>query len=76
MSEVKSGGSGLPDNIDLHPAGYELDCLLAERVLGALLLRGDRRSVARFVRRTENRQQRGREAPLLFVVSRTPTLIA
>ena len=39
MSEVKSGGSGLPDKIDLHPAGYELDCLLAERVLGATVRR-------------------------------------
>ena len=35
MSDVISGGQELPDNIELYPAGPELDCLLAERVLGA-----------------------------------------
>ena len=43
MSDVKSEGSGLPDNIDLHPAGYQLDCLLAERVLGATVRRYEER---------------------------------
>jgi hypothetical protein len=35
MADVKSSGPLLPDDIDLYPAGPELDCILAERVLGA-----------------------------------------
>ena len=35
MTDVISGGSEFPGNIDLYPAGPELDAILAERVLGA-----------------------------------------
>jgi hypothetical protein len=35
MTDVISSGSMSPDNIDLYPAGPELDAILAERVLGA-----------------------------------------
>jgi len=35
MTDAIGSGPVFPDNIDLLPAGPELDCLLAERVLGA-----------------------------------------
>jgi hypothetical protein len=35
MADAISSGSLFPDDIDLYPAGPELDALLAERVLGA-----------------------------------------
>ena len=37
MTDALSAGSLLPDDIDQHPAGPELDALLAERVLRARL---------------------------------------
>jgi hypothetical protein len=39
MADEISSGSVFPDNIDLYPAGPELDALLAERVLGARVRR-------------------------------------
>jgi hypothetical protein len=39
MTDVTSGTPQFPDNIDDHPAGLTLDCLLAERVLGAKVSR-------------------------------------
>lgn len=37
MTDARKWGHEFPDNIDLYPAGSELDCLLAERVLGATI---------------------------------------
>src|SRR3954470_9602514 len=35
VTDAISSGPVFPDNIDLYPAGPELDCILAGRVLGA-----------------------------------------
>jgi hypothetical protein len=35
MADARSSGLVFPDDIDIYPAGPELDCILAERVLGA-----------------------------------------
>jgi hypothetical protein len=39
MTDAMNLGSVFPDNIDDHPSGRTLDCLLAERVLGAKVSR-------------------------------------
>jgi hypothetical protein len=39
MPDIADAGRPFPDSIDHYPAGPELDCLLAERVLGARIAR-------------------------------------